>query len=74
MDAKVQGYPYPWVAWTHNELLEQNDSFVHTETRFKIRNVILYDSGRYTCYAENPLGNNSFTVDVNVQGIDFICS
>ena len=72
MDARVQGYPYPLVTWSRNGLHLQNTSNVSLETRLKIRNVILRESGRYTCHAENPLRGDNFTVDVYVQGIDFI--
>ena len=72
MDARVQGYPYPLVTWSRNGLHLQNTSNVSLETRLKIRNVMLRESGRYTCHAENQLGGDNFTVDVYVQGIDFV--
>ena len=74
MDALVQSYPYPWVTWSHNGRLLQNTSNVASETRLKICNVTANQDGRYSCYAENIFGHDIFTVDVKVQGIDFICS
>ena len=74
LDVRVQGYPYPWVTWRHRDYLLQNKSNVDSETRLKIRNVTVLEGGRYTCYAKNPLGHDNLTFDVNVEGIDFICS
>ena len=74
MDALVQSYPYPWVTWSHNGRLLQNTSNVASETRLKICNVTANQDGRYSCYAENIFGHDIFTVDVKVQGIDFIRS
>ena len=74
MDALVQSYPYPWVTWSHNGRLLQNTSNVASETRLKICNVTANQDGRYSCYAENIFGHDIFTVDVTVQGIDFIRS
>ena len=72
MDALVQGYPYPSVTWSHDGLLLQNTWNNDSETSLIIRSVPVYESGQYTCYAKNSLGDNIFTVDVYVQGIDFI--
>ena len=74
MDALVQSYPYPWVTWRHKGSLLQNTSNVASETRLKISNVSANQNGRYTCYAENIFGDDVFTVDVKVHGIDFIRS
>ena len=72
MDALVQGYPYPSVTWSHDGLLLQNTWNNDSETSLIIRSVTVYESGQYTCYAKNSLGDDIFTVDVYVQGIDFI--
>ena len=74
MDTQVQGYPYPWVTWSHNELLLKETPNVDSETFLRIRNVTVDKKGRYTCFANNQLGNTSFTVSVKVKGIDFIHS
>ena len=49
LDARVQGYPYPWVAWSHRDHLLQNTSNVDSETRLKIRNVTVLEGGIYIC-------------------------
>ena len=74
LDVRVQGYPYPWVTWSHGDHLLQNKSVKDSETRLKIRNVTILEGGRYTCYAKNPFGHDILTFDVTVEGIDFICS
>ena len=74
LDVRVQGYPYPWITWSHGDHLLQNKSVKDSETRLKTRNVTVLEGGRYTCYAKNPLGHDILTFDVNVEGIDFICS
>ena len=74
LDVRVQGYPYPWVTWRHRDHLLQNKSNVDSETRLKIRNITVLEGGSYTCYAKNPLGHDNLTFDVNVEGIDLICS
>ncbi|XP_066024247.1 uncharacterized protein [Pocillopora verrucosa] len=67
MDALVQGYPYPSVTWSHDGLLLQNTWNNDSETSLIIRSVTVYESGQYTCYAKNSLGDDIFTVDVYVQ-------
>ena len=74
LDARVQGYPYPWVTWSHNDLLLQNNSNVDSETRLKIRKVTVLNGGLYTCYAKNPSGHDMLIYNVYVEGTDFICS
>ena len=49
LDARVQGYPYPWVTWSHRDHLLQNTSNVDSETRLKIRNVTVLEGGIYIC-------------------------
>ena len=73
MDAGVQGYPYPWVTWSHNDLLLQNISNVDSQTSLKIRNVTVSKGGLYTCYAKNSVGHHILTFKVYVEGTDFIC-
>ena len=73
MDAGVQGYPYPWVSWSHNDLLLQNTSNVDSQTSLKIRNVTVSKGGLYTCYAKNSVGHHILTFKVYVEGTDFIC-
>ena len=73
MDAGVQGYPYPWVSWSHNDLLLQNTSNVDSQTSLKIRNVTVSKGGLYTCYAKNSAGHHILTFKVYVEGTDFIC-
>ena len=58
MDALVQGYPYPSVTWSHDRLLLQNTWNNDSETSLIIRSVTVYESGQYTCYAKNSLGDN----------------
>ena len=72
MDAGVQGYPYPWVSWSHNDLLLQNISNVDSQTSLKIRNVTVSKGGLYTCYAKNSVGHHILTFKVYVEGTDFI--
>ena len=74
MDALVRGYPSPLVTWSHDGLLLQNTWNNDSETSLLIRSVTVYQGGRYTCYAKNPFGDNIFTIDVYVKGIDFIPS
>ena len=73
MDAGVQGYPCPWVTWSHNDLLLQNTSNVDSQTSLKIRNVTVSKGGLYTCYAKNSVGHHILTFKVYVEGTDFIC-
>lgn len=68
MDAGVQGYPYPWVSWSHNDLLLQNTSNVDSQTSLKIRNVTVSKGGLYTCYAKNSVGHHILTFKVYVEG------
>ncbi|XP_022807654.1 contactin-6-like [Stylophora pistillata] len=70
LDARVQGYPFPRVTWSHDENLLKSTPNVDSETSLKIRNVTASESGNYTCLAENPFGRVSFTVKVYVKGID----
>ncbi|XP_058973173.2 protein sidekick-2-like isoform X1 [Pocillopora verrucosa] len=68
LDVRVQGYPFPWVTWSHGDHLLQNKSVKDSETRLKIRNVTVLEGGRYTCYAKNPFGHDILTFDVTVEG------
>lgn len=70
LDARVQGYPFPRVTWSHDENLLKSTPNVDSETSLKIRKVTASESGNYTCLAENPFGRVSFTVNVYVKGID----
>ena len=72
IDATVHGYPYPWVTWSHNKVLIGNKSIENNETSHIIRNVTVYEGGSYSCFANNRYGAVLFTVNVYVQGIDFI--
>ena len=74
LDAQVQGYPYPRVTWSHDELVLKYRTNVDSETSLKIRNVTVFESGIYTCYAKNPFGHDSinFTANISVQGINCI--
>ena len=74
MDVQVQSYPYPWIVWSHNGLLLPNTLSSGSETKLKIRNVTVLEGGIYSCYAKNPFGLENLTFNVNVEGIDFICS
>ena len=74
VDVQVQGYPYPWVTWSHNGLPLPNTLSFGSETKLKMRNVTVLDGGLYSCYAKNSLGHDNLTFNVNVEGIDFICS
>ena len=73
LDAGVQGYPYPWVTWSHGDLLLQYTSDVDSQTRLKIRNVTVSEGGLYTCSAKNSIGRHILTFEVYVEGNDFIC-
>ena len=74
LDPRLQGYLYPWVTWSHRNLLPQNTSNVDSQTRLKIRNFTVLEGGLYTCYPKNPFGHDTLTYNVYVQGINFICS
>ncbi|PFX28981.1 hypothetical protein AWC38_SpisGene6257 [Stylophora pistillata] len=69
LDARVQGYPYPRVTWSHDELVLKYRTNVDSETSLKIRNVTVFESGIYSCYAKNPFGHDSinFTANISVQ-------
>ena len=68
LEAQVQGYPYPRVTWSHRHNILQNTSNVDADTNLKIRNVTKSQGGLYIISAENPLGNDTFTVNVFVIG------
>ncbi|XP_022806489.1 hemicentin-2-like [Stylophora pistillata] len=68
LNARVQGYPFPRVTWSHHGHLLKDTSNVHSETSLKIPNVKVSERGLYTCYAENPFGNDSLIVNVRVEG------
>ena len=72
IDATVLGYPYPWVAWSHNKVVIGNKSIENNEASHIIRNVTVYEGGSYSCFANNRYEDDEFTVNVYVQGIDFI--
>ncbi|PFX15434.1 Immunoglobulin superfamily member 10 [Stylophora pistillata] len=67
LNARVQGYPFPRVTWSHHGHLLKDTSNVHSETSLKIPNVKVSERGLYTCYAENPFGNDSLIVNVRVE-------
>ena len=54
----MQDYPYPWVTWSHRDLLPQNTSNVDLQTRLKICNFTVLEGGLYTCYAKNDNDND----------------
>ncbi|XP_066024245.1 neural cell adhesion molecule 1-like isoform X4 [Pocillopora verrucosa] len=70
VDVQVQGYPYPWVTWSHNGLPLPNTLSFGSETKLKMRNVTVLDGGLYSCYAKNPLGHDNLTFNVNVEVLE----
>ncbi len=69
LECEAPGYPYPSVAWIyHQHVLQNKTDGIKVDTNLALHNPTKSYSGNYTCFAENELGNASYTVDVIVIG------
>ena len=69
LECEARGYPYPHITWVHNQtVLQHNTKATKADTNLLRRNSTKSYNGNYTCYAENELGSDNYTADVNVIG------
>ena len=66
LDCKATGFPLPLVTWFRGNQVLLNQS--NSDTSLVRRNLTNADAGIYMCKAENPVGNDNYTVEVNVIG------
>ena len=69
LEFEVHGYPYPLVTLRHNQDVVLQGTNV--DPMYIRHNTSKMYNGDYTCIAENPLGNASLTIKVNVIGESF---
>ena len=61
----VLGNPYPTITW-HKGNETFPSSMINSNNILKFSETVLNDSGWYTCFAENVLGNVTVTVHLRV--------
>lgn len=73
LTCKVLGAPKPNVKWIHNDKeLTGGRYIVQDNGDLHISSVQFDDSGHYTCYAENKLGNTSASAKLDVKSHTYI--
>lgn len=69
----VLGNPHPTITWYKgNETSSSN--VINTNNILKISETVFCDSGWYTCFAENVLGNVTVTFHLRVGKLSFLFS
>lgn len=66
----VTGLPLPSITWIKDKQplkLSERVSKLNNDKTIKINGVRLDDQGKYSCFAENPLGNVYLTFELKVH-------
>jgi len=64
----VLGNPHPSITW-YNGNETSPSTMINTNNILHFPETVLDDSGWYTCFAENSLGNVTVTVQLRVGGL-----